>query len=189
MKMTCYQYRKSQCGDKTILWSSFLQTGISYTGTMTSLYWILALGYSYGASCLIGSVTLVSSLVQVMAWCQTGRKPLHGLKIKTKEIYNTPMKIAAVLFDIIPSKLGNSGLAFTSNKSSNKKGLWQRYKFNVSSPILCCFLGLLWQNFQISQQPSANPVIAWIKKYPDITFELNTWQNSIYCQKKKRSMN
>ena len=62
--------------------------------------------------------------------------------------------------------LGPSGLAFT--KSPNRKGLGKEYKgletFDVSSPILCCFLGQLWQNLQISQkwdlksqQPSANP--------------------------------
>ena len=38
IKMTPYQYRKSHCGDKTILRPSFLQNGISYTGKMTSLY-------------------------------------------------------------------------------------------------------------------------------------------------------
>ena len=31
IKMTSYQYRKSHCGDKTILWTSFLHNGISYT--------------------------------------------------------------------------------------------------------------------------------------------------------------
>ena len=39
-KMTSYQYRKSHCGDKTILRPSYLHNGISYTGKMTSLYWI-----------------------------------------------------------------------------------------------------------------------------------------------------
>ena len=43
MKMPSYQYRKSHCGDKTILRSSYLHNGISYTGKMTSLYWIRAL--------------------------------------------------------------------------------------------------------------------------------------------------
>ena len=38
--MLSYQYRKSHCGDKTILRSSYLHNGISYTGKMTSLYWI-----------------------------------------------------------------------------------------------------------------------------------------------------
>ena len=41
--MTSYQYRKSHCGDKTILRPSYLHNGISYTGKMTSLYWIRAL--------------------------------------------------------------------------------------------------------------------------------------------------
>ena len=43
IKMTSYQYRKSHCGDKTILRPSYLHNGISYTGKMTSLYWIRAL--------------------------------------------------------------------------------------------------------------------------------------------------
>ena len=41
--MTSYQYRKSHCGDKTVLRPSCLHSGISYTGKMTSLYWIRAL--------------------------------------------------------------------------------------------------------------------------------------------------
>ena len=43
IKMSSYQYRKSHCGDKTILRPSYLHNGISYTGKMTSLYWIRAL--------------------------------------------------------------------------------------------------------------------------------------------------
>ena len=38
--MTSYQYRKSHCGDKTILRPSYLHNGISYPGKTTSLYWI-----------------------------------------------------------------------------------------------------------------------------------------------------
>ena len=46
IKTTSYQYRKSHCGDKTILRPpSYLHNGISYTGKMTSLYWIGALFY------------------------------------------------------------------------------------------------------------------------------------------------
>ena len=33
------QYRKSYCGDKTILRPPYLHDGISYTGKMASLYW------------------------------------------------------------------------------------------------------------------------------------------------------
>ena len=43
IKMSSYQYRKSHCGDKTILRPSYLYNGISYTGKTTSLYWIRAL--------------------------------------------------------------------------------------------------------------------------------------------------
>ena len=39
-KMSSYQYRKSHCGDKTILRPSYLHNGISYTGKTTSLYGI-----------------------------------------------------------------------------------------------------------------------------------------------------
>ena len=38
-----YQYRKSRCGDKTILRPSYLHNGIFYTGKKTSLHWIRAL--------------------------------------------------------------------------------------------------------------------------------------------------
>ena len=40
IKMSCYQCRKSHCGDKKVVRSSYLHNGISYTGMMTSLYWI-----------------------------------------------------------------------------------------------------------------------------------------------------
>ena len=39
IKMSSYLYRKSHCGDKTVVRSSYLHNGISYTGKMSSLYW------------------------------------------------------------------------------------------------------------------------------------------------------
>ena len=55
--MSSYQYRKSHCGDKTILRPSYLHSGISYTGKTASLYWIRApdsylLSYSGTTRCL-----------------------------------------------------------------------------------------------------------------------------------------
>ena len=44
IKMSSYQYRKSHCGDKTVLRSSYLHNGICFIGKMSSLYWIGALG-------------------------------------------------------------------------------------------------------------------------------------------------
>ena len=38
--MSSYQYRKSHCGDKTVVRSSYLHNGISYTSKMVSFYWI-----------------------------------------------------------------------------------------------------------------------------------------------------
>ena len=43
IKMSSYQYRKSHCGDKTLLRPSYLHNRISYTGKMISLYWIRTL--------------------------------------------------------------------------------------------------------------------------------------------------
>ena len=40
VKMPSYHYRKSHCGDKTILRPSYLYNGISHTGKVASLYWI-----------------------------------------------------------------------------------------------------------------------------------------------------
>ena len=40
IKMSSYRYRKSHCGDKTVVRSSYLHNGISYTSKMSSLYWI-----------------------------------------------------------------------------------------------------------------------------------------------------
>ena len=42
IKMPFNQFRKSHCGDKTVVRTSYLHNGISYTGKMTSLYWIRA---------------------------------------------------------------------------------------------------------------------------------------------------
>ena len=39
IEMSSYQCRKSHCGDKTVVRSSYLHSGISYTGKVTSLYW------------------------------------------------------------------------------------------------------------------------------------------------------
>ena len=39
IKMSSYLYRKSHCGDKTVVRSSYLHNGNSYTGKMASLYW------------------------------------------------------------------------------------------------------------------------------------------------------
>ena len=46
MKISSYQYSKYHCGDKTVVRPSYLHNGISYTGKMSSLYWIGAQIYA-----------------------------------------------------------------------------------------------------------------------------------------------
>ena len=41
IKMTFYQYRKSHCGDKMVVRSSYLHSGIFYSGKLASLHWII----------------------------------------------------------------------------------------------------------------------------------------------------
>ena len=43
IKVSSHQYRKSHCGDKPFSIPCHLHNGNSYTGKMTSLYWIRAL--------------------------------------------------------------------------------------------------------------------------------------------------
>ena len=62
IKMSSYQYRKSHCGDKTILRPSYLHNGISYTGKRTHLYWMGALVSGVtGKACLQGTVVVCCS--------------------------------------------------------------------------------------------------------------------------------
>ena len=62
IKMSSYQYRKSHCGDKTVVRSSYLHNGISYTGKMSSLYWIRALClFLFSSLCSRHSVGRINS--------------------------------------------------------------------------------------------------------------------------------
>ena len=76
IKMSSYQYRKSHCGDKTLLRPSYLHNGISYTGKMTSSYWIRALDPDAwdachkpsGSDALMSGTQQLSSLHYVTWW-------------------------------------------------------------------------------------------------------------------------
>ena len=83
--MWSYQYRKSHCGDKTVVRSSYIHNGISYTGKMSSLYWIGAQGIKRHSIDLISennqpntweafNVWCVSYSVLISWWC---REPGH----------------------------------------------------------------------------------------------------------------
>ena len=59
IKMSSYQYKKSHCGHKIIVRSSYLNNGISNSGKMKSLYWIrarIAHSWESGVSCTFVSL-------------------------------------------------------------------------------------------------------------------------------------
>ena len=64
IKMSSYQYRKSHCGDKTVVRSSYLHNGISYAGKMSSLYWIGALATQNSKS-----ISLLSMMIYPRCVC------------------------------------------------------------------------------------------------------------------------
>ena len=74
IKMSSYQYRKSHCGDKTVVRSSYLHKGISYTGKMASLCWdgphdpIYEWCNSSSPSAAYIRQWIRSTMVQIMAW-------------------------------------------------------------------------------------------------------------------------
>ena len=80
IKMTFYQYRKSHCGDKMIVRSSDLYYVISYTGKMSSLYWIRA----------------PDSIAQATKTLQSCTKQLKYLKII---VYLDPQSFEKVLYE------------------------------------------------------------------------------------------
>ena len=68
IKMPSYQYRKSHCGDKTILRPSYLHNGISYTGKMASLYLMRAQVFYNDVALFVVSVELCLHVFCVLFW-------------------------------------------------------------------------------------------------------------------------
>ena len=97
IKMSSCQYRKSHCGDKTILQPSYLHNGISYTDQMTSLYWIRAqidfwTTSSICYSCQVSCIQLQSE------WPHTG----NDMCTVTYQVYSNG-QIKDVTTDIVAS--------------------------------------------------------------------------------------
>ena len=73
IKMPSNQCRKSHCGDKTVVRSSYLHNGISYTGKTTYLYWIKAQGPNWIERCydtLRRTQTMISLSNEDSSWWQ-----------------------------------------------------------------------------------------------------------------------
>ena len=69
IKMSSYQYRKPRCGDKMILWPSYLHNGVSYTGKMTSLYWVRTLVISINWLYIILNIVSMILYIKVSIKC------------------------------------------------------------------------------------------------------------------------
>ena len=63
INMPSCQYRKSHCWDKTIVRPSYFHNGISYTGKMTSLYWIRALTTLYCVGYGVNYINIMAYLL------------------------------------------------------------------------------------------------------------------------------
>ena len=69
IEISSYQYRKPHCGDKTVIRSSYLHNGISYTDIMASLYWIGPPDDNASRWMPLNLTVDQTAFVQVMAWC------------------------------------------------------------------------------------------------------------------------
>ena len=104
IKMSSYQYRKSHCGDKTILRPSYLHNGISYTGKMMSFYWIGAQNADYIFTIVfemytwVGHVISPSRLVISNAWAWQGCSPPVSWKKSVKIMMNTFLDTMDTIF-------------------------------------------------------------------------------------------
>ena len=77
---------KSHCGDKTILRPSYLHNGISYTGKMTSLYWIAALVPSMTYE-IDHKISLMKTQITVQKYKRTLLCQSYQYKKRLKSLY------------------------------------------------------------------------------------------------------
>ena len=124
--MTSYQYRKSHCGDKTILRPSYLHNGISYTGKMSSLYWIRAL-----MQLILEIWRYVSWLVVTDTACHPGRcrHNDHSFVTMKYQIINSP------LFCIVK----HQSILHSVNRLQGKSILNRPHTFDVSTSWILFF--------------------------------------------------
>ena len=95
--MSSYQYRKSHCGDKTILRPSYLHNGISHTGKTTSLYWIGAqmikcLCITYSHKLITFFYGFPSCHIHLFKLC------VCDIKCKARKLFEIPSTIVLRIF-------------------------------------------------------------------------------------------
>ena len=100
IKRISYQYRNSHCGYKKILRPSYLHNGISYTGKMTSLYWIIYENgiLEYKLAQIIHwerelGLPNFSTAVVIHTMIWTSRKLVNHIKVGCKMAHGVPFYI------------------------------------------------------------------------------------------------
>ena len=137
MKMWSYQYRKSHCGDKTILRPPYLHNGISFTGKMISFYWIRA--KMWGAS----SPAVTHQNTPLVRAISDSTKSMATVT-KTKNQIKTLLILAAMRTlnhwgTMLPCyRMNYKGLLKNSKLENWKTGHWQRMG-NSLMPRAFCF--------------------------------------------------
>ena len=110
IKMSSYRYRKSLCGDKTVVRSSYLHNGISYTGKMSSLYWIRAqYVFRNVMGCILIKMSQTCALKDYLRYVAIGSG--NGLSPNLREPIST--KFDCAIWRQYP--VGCNGIMKTSN--------------------------------------------------------------------------
>ena len=153
IKMTTYQYRKSHCGDKTILRPSYLHNGISYTGKTTSLYWIRAQWVKAYLPVLRGIVMGATPTKRVVHnWC----------------LYDCSTSLISLAWRHITDKASYS-IEYSTNCSKTHS---YEHKTNQSSALLAFCDGNPSVTSEFPTQCSALLVLG--DSYPSVTSEFPT---------------
>ena len=112
IKILSYRYRKSDCGDKTVVRSSYLHNRISYTGKMSSLYWISPLVMPGAKSSVAIAVVPLpwNILVSTLRGLSENRQNTYWLKsINLYQIYFVTIKLTHFCMDRSSAFLINAG--------------------------------------------------------------------------------
>ena len=83
--MLCYQFRKSHCGDNTVVRSSYLDYGISYIDKIASLHWI---------SSLDGILKMPFSILFYLFYCSSFDNVLRWI---TRDVTDDKSTLALVM--------------------------------------------------------------------------------------------
>ena len=134
INMSSYQYRKLYCGDKTVVRSSNLCNGISYTGKMASLYWFRPL-VLYSLSDLIVRSREVSKL-------RDSRLDFSGSDFSLLITLKFDRRLGSSAIDM-PVKL-QSDTIMVNLAASRLHEIWRYYSRLVVWPC-CRLLRLRWR--------------------------------------------